>query len=199
MKYTELNKAEKEIKEIEIELNKIETEIETLKGTRETSAAELDLLVQETENMVNGSVKMEALKYLKNKNKISKLEKEIKALDEDLENYITIYNSTFTMLNETLFEKYLRGGILTQEFNENALDLQKKLFKILCQAEAVIKEMDDLSNKYIDTRNKINHNKAHLYEFRNYGLINKVLSRFGLRDKIRYSTAITHDKYNFEE
>lgn len=198
MKYTELNKAEKEIKEIEIELNKIETEIETLKATRGTSAAELDLLVQETEKMVNGEVKMEALKYIKNKTNISKLEKEVKAIDEDLENHITIYNSTFTMLNETLFEKYLRGGLLSNEFSENALDIQKKLFKILSQAEEVIKEMDDLSNKYINTRDKIDHPKTWNYEFRNYGFINKVLSRFGLRDQVRYNTSITHEKYNFE-
>lgn len=199
MKYTELNKAEKEIKEIEVELNKIEGEIETLKGTRGTSAAELDLLVKETEKMVNGEVKMEALKYLKNKNKISKLEKEIKALDEDLENYKTIYNSTFTMLNETLFEKYLRGRLLSNEFNENGLELQKKLFKILCQAEEVIKEMDELSSKYINTRNKIDHPKTWNYEFRQYGFINKVLSRFGVRDQIRYNTSITSEKYDFED
>lgn len=198
MEFTELKKLEKATEEVNGEINKLGVEFETLEGIRSKVAAELDQLKKDTEDMVTGSAKMSATGYLKNKAKILNLEGELKAIEMDLSHYETAFEVTKEDLNTNILNTYLKSGAITAEFNGNALEKQKELFKKFVECEEIIKEIEGLEDQYRDVVKGVDHIKTQYYTFRTNPFINDVHSRFGIRGKIEYSTAHTTNKYPFE-
>lgn len=198
MKFTELKKLEKSIGEVNEEINKLDDQVIELEERRSNKLAELNQVKKETENMVNGSVKMDAMKYLKNKSNILTLEGELKDVEMDLKHLKEAFGSVKGDLNTNLFKTYLESGSITSEFNENILEKQKELFKKLQEAEQIVKYMDTLGTQYRDVVKDVDHLKTQYHTFRTVGQINEVHNRFGVKGQIRYNTSITNEKYNFE-
>lgn len=159
---------------------------------------EILMCKKSNEDMKYGRQQMDAVEYLQNENKIVELTAQLEKAKAD-------YN-TFSKVGEKMKEDVYtplldNKGDVDAEFRNNAVAIQKEMFKALKTVEEMCNLLTDLSEEYREEFRYIPHSKAKYCNFDYMAYITTVLSRFGIvnRGKIGYTQSLTTDLYEFEK
>lgn len=157
------------------------------------------LTTQKANNdMKFGHTQMNAVEYLNNENKLLQLADQ---LDKAKKEYNT-FSRVGEKLKEDVYTPLLNNKEdVDAEFRDNAVLIQKEMFKALKTVEEMCGLLSDLSLEYREEFAYIPHSKAQYCNFNHTQFITTVLSRFGIvnRAKIEYNTTVTTDLYEFEK
>lgn len=157
------------------------------------------LTTQKANNdMKFGHTQMNAVEYLQNENKLLQLADQ---LDKAKKEYDT-FSRVGEKLKEDVYTPLLNNKEdVDTEFRDNAVLIQKEMFKALKTVEEMCGLLSDLSLEYREEFAYIPHSKAQYCNFNHTQFITTVLSRFGIvnRAKIEYNTTVTTELYEFEK
>lgn len=187
------------------ERNKLDSQIEQYEGKREelyNTVVGLENAIKDTEkanmDMKSGTVGMNAITYVENETKLVGLREQLEVAKKEFNTYDRLGDRVKEDVYTPLFE---HRGAVQYEFKENAVEVQKEIFKALQRVEELCNSLYDLSAEYSEEFRYIPHPQSQYCTFNATPYITTVLSRFGImnRGKIEYSKAVTSTLYDFEK
>lgn len=199
IKNTELNKFNKAIEKVGADVTEMSGAIIKLEGLRTELEKAKGLINNEVTEMLADNTKMDAMEYLSKKQQLQDYDKQIKDVSQEIADLKGNIEGVEADLNDKVYREFLESGAIRSEFDNNILEMQKEVFKLLCEAEAKMNDIEAEGIKYKESTNNLNHSKTQYYTFDTHAPIKRLMLRFGLRDnKIKYSTAISGELENFE-
>lgn len=187
------------------ERNKLDSQIEQYEGKREelyNTVVGLENAIKDTEkanmDMKSGTVPMNAIAYVENETKLVGLREQLEVAKKEFNTYDRLGNRVKEDVYTPLFE---HRGAVQREFKENAVEVQKEIFKALQRVEELCNSLYDLGTEYELEFRYIPHPQSQYCTFNATPHITAVLSRFGImnRGKIEYSKGLTSTLYDFEK
>lgn len=196
-----LNKFVKVRNDLDKQLQEVQDNREGLMITLSSTEEQVNQLKVNNQDMVNGILKMDVLKYISNNTELVKLESTLDKARDDVMTYDNLIESMTENIYNPLVEEFINSGVLVEEFNRNSLELRKELFKTLQKVEELSNELYQLEDTYRTEVNSIPHKKCQYVSFDVRASINRVLSRFGIKpmSKFKYTQHITTELYDFEK
>ena len=199
IKNTELNKFNKAIEKVGADVTEMSGAIIKLEGLRTELEKAKGLINNEVTEMLADNTKMDAMEYLSKKQQLQDYDKQIKDVSQEIADLKGNIEGVEADLNDKVYREFLESGAIRSEFDNNILEMQKEVFKLLCEAEAKMNDIEAEGIKYNDVTKTLNHSKTQYYNFDTNAQIKRLMLRFGLRDnRIKYSTAISGELENFE-
>ncbi|HBF5906860.1 hypothetical protein [Clostridioides difficile] len=177
-------------------IGKFEDDVEIVENRLKGLRNELEALQLDNDRMANGSVKMDAIRFIKNRQDISVLNDKIEQSENDLKAIQEALIELEDVSSTTAFMDNIHE--VTAEFRANRYTLVNEMFCKMMEVVELSEQLSDLSKEYKNTVQGTGHSKAHCYGFDTgtSAIWNRfILNGFGAK----YSQHITSQIQEFEE